>query len=153
MASNIAPIPKREVRSRNKIEQHEHEDAADARRVLNVDEDGNPYNDGNPFPVEATVSGESRAKTPHIFVIDAINAGQEYSQILPENTAQIKLQCRKSGPKIRVAYTANATKGDEYWTVKPGNDYREDNKKLIGKVIYFQTNKSNQKIIILAWTF
>jgi len=151
--ADISPIPKNQVRSRNKIEQHEHSDAADARRVLPVDENGNPINAGNPLPVDVTISGESRAKTPFIYAISAATAGQEYSQLLPDNTAQIMLQCRKSEPTIRVAYAPNGTNGDEYWTVKPGNDYKEDNKKLIGKTIYFQTNKDNQKIVILVWTF
>lgn len=47
----VKPIPNNQVRSRNKIEQHEHCDDANARRIKAVDTDGNPITIDNPFPV------------------------------------------------------------------------------------------------------
>jgi hypothetical protein len=44
-------IPKNQIKSRNTIEQREHEDDASARRVLNVDPSGNPVTDLNPLHV------------------------------------------------------------------------------------------------------
>lgn len=51
-------IPNNQIRSRNSIEQREHEDSAAARRVLIVDEDGNPINEANPLPSTAVVNGD-----------------------------------------------------------------------------------------------
>jgi len=56
---NWKPTPKNQVRSRNSIEQHEHEDLADARRVLLVDALGDFINSDNPLPVTATINVEN----------------------------------------------------------------------------------------------
>lgn len=47
-------IPHNQLRSRNVIEQHEHCDEADARRIKHVDEFGSPINTQNPLPVRLT---------------------------------------------------------------------------------------------------
>lgn len=44
-------IPNNQIKSRNVIEQREHEDNAAARRVVSVDKDGEFTEEGNPFPV------------------------------------------------------------------------------------------------------
>lgn len=46
-----------QIKSINNIQQDEHQDSADAKRVMLVDEDGNPINDGNPMPIDAEFSG------------------------------------------------------------------------------------------------
>lgn len=51
-------IPGNQIRSRNSIEQREHEDKAAARRVILVDEDGNPVNSDNPLPTDAVLNGD-----------------------------------------------------------------------------------------------
>lgn len=49
-------IPKNQIKSRNTIEQREHEDDAAARRILNVDKDGVPYDYTYRQPVDAEIS-------------------------------------------------------------------------------------------------
>lgn len=48
----IPNIPNNQIKSRNTIEQREHQDDAAARRVLNVDADGNPITADNRLPVD-----------------------------------------------------------------------------------------------------
>ena len=43
--------PKDKVKSLNSMQQSEHQDAADAKRVILVDENGDPYNSSNALPV------------------------------------------------------------------------------------------------------
>lgn len=50
-------IPKNQIKSRNVIEQREHQDDAAARRVILIDEFGNPFNDTNPLPAQAVING------------------------------------------------------------------------------------------------
>lgn len=50
-------IPKNQIKSRNSIEQREHEDAAASRRILMVDEAGNAINNANPMPTTAVLNG------------------------------------------------------------------------------------------------
>jgi hypothetical protein len=53
------------IKSRNNIEQDEHCDVADARRVKLVDEGGDPINSLNPFPVDV-VSGNINVGTVQV---------------------------------------------------------------------------------------
>lgn len=46
-----------QVKSINNIHQDEHQDSADAKRVLLVDENGNVINEANPLPTNATFTG------------------------------------------------------------------------------------------------
>lgn len=50
-------IPKNQIRSINKITEHEHEDNADAKRVVLVDENGEFISESNPLPTSAEFSG------------------------------------------------------------------------------------------------
>ena len=51
-------IRNNQIKSINTMIQDEHEDSADAKRVLLVDEDGNPINSENPLQTTAIVQGD-----------------------------------------------------------------------------------------------
>jgi len=54
----VEGLPKNQIRTVNTIIQREHEDNADAKRVLLVDETGAPISDTNKLPVDATFTGD-----------------------------------------------------------------------------------------------
>lgn len=66
-------IPKNQIKSRNTIEQREHEDDAAARRIVNVDKDGNFISETNPLFVRlsdgsisiGTVNAELEVQLSH----------------------------------------------------------------------------------------
>ncbi len=59
-------IPKNQIKSRNTIEQREHEDKAAARRVLLVDDEGVPYDESYPLPTSAVLDVESLEVTVNL---------------------------------------------------------------------------------------
>ena len=60
----MSNIPKNQLKTRNSIEQSEHEDNANARRVVLVDEDGEFYGtSGNPLVVSGG-TGSGKGETP-----------------------------------------------------------------------------------------
>lgn len=144
-------IPKNQVRSRNSIEQREHEDDAAARRVLPVDEQGNPINSDNRLPVDALVNISSGADIPEIFNVTAPIANTEYSQLLPIKTRHLLIKVRDNDAIMRIAFESGDT--DVKWvTIGLGNTFFIGDVELTGRTVYFQTNKSNKVVEILAWS-
>lgn len=147
----IANIPKNQVISRNSIEQREHEDAAAARRVLLVDEEGSAINENNPLPASVTIQGETQPDELEIFNLSALAANTEYSQQLPDNTSKFYLKARGNA-KLQFAFAAGES-GTKFWTVFPGETYPVDGLKLSGKTIYVRSSKPNETVELLVWTY
>jgi len=149
--TNLRGLPKKEVRSRNKIEQHEHEDQADARRVTLVDQVGDFIDSSNRLPVDAIISIDT-VDTPLIYNVSAASANTEYSQVLPDHTKKLKIRVREpQAALIKFAFVA-AQSGTNYFTVKPGSVYDESGIDLVGKTVYFQVTKPNLIVEFLIWT-
>lgn len=144
-------LPLNKVRSIGTIEQHEHEDSASARRVLPVDEQGNPINADNPLPVDVTISGESKPDNPTIFRVAVALANTEYSQLLPDKTAKFEIRVVELA-KLQFAFKINES-GTNYFTIRPGTTYFNDDLNLVGKSVYFQANKANVTVEILTWSY
>lgn len=126
---------------------YEEEPTVAYRNIL-VDCFGDIIDSSNPLPVDATISTTS-VGTPTIFNIDAALKDTQYSQLLPDNTAQFLLRARNSA-KVQVAYTAGQTNSN-FLTIIPGNIYVVEAVKLVGKTVYFQANKDNTVIEIVVW--
>lgn len=120
-----------------------------AQRTILVDKLGSLIDDGNPLPVEATIS-TSNVGTPTIYNVDADTAGSEYSQVLPDNTGQFLVRARNNA-KLQLSYISGQT-DTNYLTVMPGNIYTVEAVKLTGKTLYFQSSKDNTVVEIVAWT-
>jgi hypothetical protein len=72
------------------IIQNEHEESADAKRVLIVDENGNPINASNPLPTNATFTGNlSVSLDPHD---DGVHLGDKITGDTAEVDAQRRLR-------------------------------------------------------------
>jgi len=149
--TNARGLPKKEVRSRNKIEQHEHEDQADARRVVPVDETGNFFNSSNRFPVDAIIN-ISDIDTPNIVNVPVVTANNEVSQVVPNNTKKFRIRLRESQAAVIKFCFASGQSGSNYFTINPGSQYVEDGIDLVGKTIYFQVTKPNVTVEFLFWT-
>lgn len=145
------PIPKNQVRSRNSIEQHEHEDQADARRVVLVDKCGEFIDSGNRLPVDAIVHLGSGADEPTIFNVNAALADTEYSQLLPDKTKHFMIKVRNNDAIMKLAFIAGDT-SIKYVSVGYGNSYFIGDVEVTGMIIYFQTNKPGKVIEILTWS-
>lgn len=148
----MAGIPENKLRHRNKIEQHEHCDIADARRTKLVDEDGNPINDSNPLSVNATLTGAAKAKNPLIVRVDMPLADTEYSYQFPLNTDQFSAHPELNKVPIKYAFILGES-GTDYDKIKPGNVLRTGDLKLSGTTtIYFQSSVANNTMIFKVWT-
>lgn len=147
----MTSIPKNQITSRGTMEQQQHEEAAWAKRVLQVDETGNPYNASNRFPVDVIITPGGGITTPTIFNVTATLANTEYSQALPTATKQFFVKVRDGLSKLQLAFNPGDS-ATNYVTVAMGSVYIEENVSLTGKTLYFRTNKPGQVIEILAWT-
>ena len=138
-------IPKNQVRSRNTIDQHEHCDDADAKRVMIVDQNGNPIDSGNPLPTTTVLSS---AKVPKIFEVDMPLADTEYEFEFPENTRMFVLKFIKNKRNIQYTYVATES-GTKYSIIRPGNNLSIEDLLLgSGEVtIYFQSKQANNKAL------
>jgi len=124
-----------------------------AIRSYLVDDDGDSYDTGNPLPVLAILSDTS-PQHPIIYRIDYPLANVEMSQVIPDNTKQLSVSIVGKAGKMRLAYVAGGTVdgvGASYVTVEVGCSYDRENIKLIGKTLYFQTNKNNVILELEAW--
>ena len=126
------------------------EESVIARRVVIVDKYGAKVSDDNPLPVSATVV-PTIVGTPAMFNVSCPTAGIEYSQLLPNNTAQMQLRARNSGAKLQLAWTLGNS-NSEFLTLIPGNIYVLESVKLTNKSIYFTSNKNNTVVEILSWS-
>jgi len=147
-------IRENKVKSRNNIEQDEHEDRADARRVTLVDALGEFINSSNRLPVDAiiNVTAGDPVDTPYIYTVPVAVAGVEYSQALPSRTKRVFMQVREPGAvKIQYCYEAGKS-GTEFMTVKPGSHYDEQGLDMTGKTIYFRLSQGSKTVEIKVWT-
>ena len=119
-----------------------------ARRVVIVDKWGNRIDEANPLPVSATISVSS-VGTPQIFNVNALVKNTEYSQLLPDNTAQFQLRARNNA-RLHLSYVVGAT-STNYFTVMPGNIFSIESVKLIGKTLYIKPSLDNTVVEIMTW--
>lgn len=132
-----------QITDQRTIVQNEHEEKADAKRVLNVDPDGNPISQDNPLPVDAVINlSAQNPDTSTIFNTLVPTPGVEQSVTLPAKTAIFTISVR-SNKAIVLQYSFVAGEsGTKYITVWPGSV-----KKIEGlsfdtpTPIYFQLNR------------
>lgn len=120
-----------------------------AVRSILVDPCGSVVSANNPLPVAATIN-ISNVGTPTIFNVACATTGVEYSQIIPNNTAQMTLKSRNSQAKLQLAWIAGDT-SSVFSTLSPGNIYVLENVKLVSKVVYFNSSKDNTIVEIVTW--
>lgn len=137
-----------QVKTPATITQNEHEDAADARRVVPVDEGGEFFGTpGNPINVTA---GLASASNPVIYNVECPIADTEYSQLLPDNTKQFLIKVRDGGAIMKVAFVENESDVN-YFTIHPGANHLQLDVAIDSKTIYFQLNQPGKVVEILAW--
>lgn len=130
------------------ITQNEHEDKADARRVLPVDQDGEFF--GTPENPISVNSGSAASANPIIFNVDCPDADTEYSQALPDKTKQFLIKVRGGRAIMKVAFSETES-STNYITVDPGVSYKTTDISVIGKNVYFQLNSPGKVVEIIAW--
>lgn len=102
--------------------------------------------------VETQPSTADNETTPTIAAVAVVLANTEYSYTFPTGTKSFMLRDRESDSKLRIAYTALGTSGNDYFTNYPGNIYPKDNLNTTsGFTIYFRSNKAGRTIEILSW--
>lgn len=87
--------------------------------------------------------------TPTIFNVPALVAGTEYSVALPANTRIFVLKSRKLC-RVKFAYNSGDT-AINYITIGLGGVF-EDYNFYSSQTIYFQTDKNNMTIEVLAYS-
>jgi len=102
--------------------------------------------------VETQSSTADNETIPTVVAVAVVLANTEYSYTFPTGTKSFMLRDREADSKLRIAYTANGTSGNDYFTNYPGNIYPKDNLNTTsGFTIYFRSNKANRTIEILSW--
>lgn len=140
-----------QIKTRNKIEQDEHCDNADARRVTQVDADGEYAGTAeNPINVTGNLDIGLGATNVQIFNISVPNANVEYFFPIPNNTKKFEIKIRQGSGIINYAFTPGDSSVN-YITIKQGNKEVIEDINFSGKVLYFQTNKDNKVVEIKAW--
>lgn len=139
------------------IQEHERavyeEEPVVAKRVFLVDDQGDPYDEDNPIPVEATIS-DNAPQNVFVYRNSYATAGEEDSQIIPNNTKQLYVSIVGKMGKMRTSFDSNGTvdgPSATYITTELGCSYDREGLKLIGKTLYYQANKSDVIIEIEAW--
>lgn len=143
-------IPKNQIKSRNTIEQREHEDNAAARRVTPVDFDGDAF--GTPSnPIYVIANDNPTSSDPTIFNVEALLANTEYSLVIPDNTSAITARVRDGAAILQVAFVPGDSSLN-FLTVGMGNNFSVSGVDLVGKTLYFQVSKPGKIIEILTWS-
>jgi hypothetical protein len=147
-------IPKNQVKSVNTINQSEHEDDADARRVLPIDQFGEYFGTPtNPIFVEGEieVNPDAGVDTPTIFNISALLSGTEYSQVIPDGTRKFILKVRGGEAALKIAFSAGGT-STTFLSVSRGANFIISGVSLTSATVYFQVDKPGKIIEILTWS-
>ena len=141
-----------QVRSINAIQQDEHEDLADAKRVTLVDALGEFIDSGNRLPVDAIINvSSSDATEPEIFNILVPLKDVETAQALSTNTRKFLIRVRTADSMLKLAFETGES-ATKFITVRYGSYYCEFGLNLVNKTLYFQTTKDSKIVEILAWT-
>lgn len=138
-------IPEQEI-ERNTYE----EEPTIARRTILVDKWGCRVDDSNPLPISGSISLDLPfGATPLIYNVNAIIVDTEYSQLLPSTTLQFSIRARNNA-RLQFAFTSGDTNSN-FLTVVPGNIYYVKDLELVSTTLYFQANKPNTVVEIMAW--
>lgn len=125
------------------INQNEHEEKADAKRVLLVDENGNPVNQDNPLPTEAVINlSATKPDTQGVFNTLVTAANTEFSVVLPAKTEIFTIRV-KSNKAIVLRYSFQVGQsGVNFIQVRPGSIRKISGLSFdVPTSIYFQLNK------------
>jgi hypothetical protein len=118
-----------------------------AKRVLNVDYMGNPYDDSNRLPVEATLEVSS-VSNMSISNVSMVAANVVYPVVLPGTVKRFSMRMRTSS-KFQVSMN-NAFA--QYFTIMPGNIYQEGDFSLYGPLTIYVRNAKPDDLEIIYWT-
>lgn len=86
--------------------------------------------------------------TAQVVNFNIVNANQEYSITLPDSTRKFSLKLRETDADLQV-YFASAS--PEYFTVRRGVSYREDQLETTSVTIYFKSNKPSKTLELVYW--
>lgn len=94
-------------------------------------------------------SGGTTPFTPQILNVEIPDADTEYEIDLPEDCKMFVLRARKIS-RLRLAYAAGDT--DTAWVTIPRGGYWVEEKRLMGKNVYIQSNIGDNLIEVVAYT-
>ena len=143
----IKPIPNNNVRSRGKIEQHEHCDIADAKRVKIVDEFGQEINSSNPLAVDASVSEGAPSEIDLSIQNIPLALAADIAQInLPEKTVRVILKLQEDDADYRYAFSI-AELSTNFIKVPAGNSVTlDDIFSSNTRLLFVQVEKDNSVV-------
>jgi len=150
MANNTIRL--KQVKSPGNILQNEHQDSADAKRVILVDVLGNEITTTNPLPVDAVINLDiTNPGTPEIKNVTLGAAGAETQIVIPEKTVRLKLRARNPrSAKLQISFEAGKS-GTEFWTLMPGNIFPEEDLYLEGQSMFIQSPTPNVVVELIFW--
>jgi len=132
-----------QIKDPRTIRQNEHEDNADARRTVLVDENGNLINQDNPLHTDAVINlNSTKPGTPTRLATLVTTANTEYSLTLPAKTEIFTISV-KSSKAIVLQYSYQAGQSaSNFFTVRPGVTSKTEGIYLDTPTqIYFQLNR------------
>lgn len=88
------------------------------------------------------------ATTPTFYNIDCTLAATQYSQALPAGTRKFTIKAR--GGDLKVCFTTGET-ATKYILLTDGQSLTEDQVKLTGKTLYFESPTAGADAEIVAW--
>jgi hypothetical protein len=130
----------------------EHE-PANARRVMAVDELGDPWNIDNPIPVIASVTVDASDPVANVVqnITTPITANTEFTISLPSNTKRWQVRVRDHLAKGRVAFIPGETLTN-WWSLERGTIVDSYSMDLpTSSNIYMSVDKASMTMEVFIW--
>jgi len=97
------------------------------------------------------VTGTGTKGLPNSRVVTLATAATEYSIVFPANCVSFCVSNENTNCKFQASWQIGES-ATNFFSIKPGQTYREDSLIATNLILYIQSNKDNSKLTIVEWT-
>jgi len=95
-----------------------------------------------------TVTLETSATTANVVNVAMVNANQEYSFAVPNNTKRFMVKLRENTVPLKIKYSS----GGDYFILDSGSVYEEEQMVTNNVTLYFESEYNNRNVEIIYWS-